>query len=213
MEQDFEQYLFEKYPTLFYEKDEKPYCPCGVSCPKGWEDIVDNLCAAMVNYSKNYRFVKTTDKFILLKWWVSCKIKNRLDRIARRLDPLDYGAKRFLTQKEIEAQKAAHPNKVKWQKKLYSWKRKFDVEEACVKEYNACPKIAQIKQKFSLRCYVDNATPEVYGMIDLAEQIASKTCEETGRKGFPCTSKGGWHRTLCVDKAVEFGYKILQENV
>lgn len=212
MERDFEQYLFEKYPTLFYEKDGKPYCECGVSCPEGWQDIVDNLCGAMVNYSKGYRFVKNPKKFIRLKWWIVCKIRKVLNEVARKLNPVKFNGKKSLTQQEVQEQKDAHPKRVAWQKRIYKWAKFFDVGYAYVKEMNVCPKIAQIKQKFSLRCYVDNATPEIYGMIELAEYIASKTCEETGTKGFLCSSKGRWYRTLCVDKADEFGYKILQEK-
>ena len=212
---DFEDYLFSKYPDLFETDEEGKLLPqsqrCWNSCPKGWEKIVDNLCAAMVSYSKGYRFVKTTNKFVLFKWWIGCKIKNRLGKIAKMLDPLDYGARGFLTQKEVETQKAKHPNKVKWQKRIYSWRRKFNVDEAYVKEYNTCPKIVQIKQKISLCCYVDNATPEVYGMIYLAEKIASVTCEETGQKGSLCF-RGGWYRTLCEEKRTSLGYRLLEKK-
>lgn len=57
IEEDFEQYLFKKYPSLFYTGEDGELLSetqrCGSDCPKGWEPIVDNLCGAIVDYTKN----------------------------------------------------------------------------------------------------------------------------------------------------------------
>lgn len=209
---NFEEKMMKKYPTLFYEKDGQLYCPCGVACPVGWEDIVDSLFGAMVDYSNGYRYVNNPNKFIRLKSWFGRKIQKILSKLAKMADPLDYGKKGFLTQQEVKSQKEAHPTRVKWQKRFYSWRGFFDVEDDFLKQMNLCPKIEQVKQKISLRVYVSNASPEVYGMISLAEYICSKTCEVSGKNGALCL-KNGWYSTLSVDKAEQLGYKPIQQNV
>lgn len=48
---NFEKYLMEKYPKLFYSKENgELQCPCGVWVPSGWEKIVDHLCGSIYSY-------------------------------------------------------------------------------------------------------------------------------------------------------------------
>lgn len=54
-EQNFEEYLMEKYPALFYSNDKGEIQPadCGIGCPKGWRKIVDALCESINRYVDN----------------------------------------------------------------------------------------------------------------------------------------------------------------
>lgn len=65
-------------------------------------------------------------------------------------------------------------------------------------KYSGCriPVAEQVKEKFGgLRFYVDQASPEVYGIIDKFESYSYKVCEVCGDPGTP--RPGGWTRTLC----------------
>lgn len=54
----------------------------------------------------------------------------------------------------------------------------------------------QVKEKFGgLRFYVNGADDEVRGMIDMAESMSYRLCEDCGTKG--TLRKGGWYRTMC----------------
>ena len=55
---------------------------------------------------------------------------------------------------------------------------------------------AQVKEKFGgLRFYVDGADDEVRGMIEMAEGMSYKICEDCGNRG--SIRKTDWHRTMC----------------
>ena len=50
---NFEQHLMQKYPDLFYKnKSGELECPCGAWVPPGWEKTVDDLCGAIIQYTK-----------------------------------------------------------------------------------------------------------------------------------------------------------------
>lgn len=54
----------------------------------------------------------------------------------------------------------------------------------------------QVKEKFGgLRFYIGSGSPEIYGMIRMAEAMSFRTCEDCGNPGQ--TRPGGWIRTLC----------------
>lgn len=54
----------------------------------------------------------------------------------------------------------------------------------------------QVKEKFGgLRFYVDGADDYVRGVIEMAESMSYRTCEDCGDKA--CKRPGGWIRTLC----------------
>lgn len=83
-------------------------------------------------------------------------------------------------------------------------KYKERLEEA-VKEV---PRLEQVKEKFgTLRVYVDNFTPYVDGIIDMAEAMSEVTCEQCGKPGKTYTI--GWHKTLCLDHARERYGKVV----
>ena len=58
--------------------------------------------------------------------------------------------------------------------------------------------IAQIKEKFGgLRFYCHGADDYSYGMIDFAEKISTRICEECGNPGRLMTTHTGWLYTAC----------------
>ena len=62
----------------------------------------------------------------------------------------------------------------------------------------------QIKEKFAgLRFYSYGGDEKIAGMIEMAEAMSYRTCEECGSPGKK--TKGGWIRTLCKRHAHEQG--------
>ena len=59
--------------------------------------------------------------------------------------------------------------------------------------------VQQVKEKFrGLRFYIDGGDDRVMGMIALAEELSTTTCEVTGNPGVLCR-RGGWFKTLSED--------------
>ena len=81
----------------------------------------------------------------------------------------------------------------------------FGSEEEPPNNYWACfcdgyrsshPKASQVKEKFGgLRFYMTCGTDEIFNLIDEAEELSYKTCEECGKPGEEKDT--GWIRTLC----------------
>ena len=59
-------------------------------------------------------------------------------------------------------------------------------------------KITQVKEKFGgLRFYCEGADDNIYGMIDMAEAMSIRICEECGNPGKLVKSNTGWLYTAC----------------
>lgn len=84
-------------------------------------------------------------------------------------------------------------------------------EKKVEKERSLVPVAAQVKEKFGgLRFYVEEGTQEHYAIIDFAENISYKLCEECGNKGKLYTL--GWHKTLCPDHALkQYGQEAMDK--
>lgn len=67
-------------------------------------------------------------------------------------------------------------------------------------------KINQIKEKFGgLRFYTQGGDEYIEGAIDMAEELAARTCEETGKPGQLYRKPSGWLVTLCAEEAEKIG--------
>lgn len=67
-------------------------------------------------------------------------------------------------------------------------------------------KILQIKEKFGgLRFYYKGGDKYIAGLVDMAEELAAKTCEVTGKPGRLCRKPSGWLVTLCPEEAEKIG--------
>jgi hypothetical protein len=179
---NFEQQLMQKYPDLFYKKEDGTLeCPCGAWVPRGWESIVDELCGSITNYTKGTYRSKceiTSKKYY---FWNSIVVF------------LNYGHRRFLK---------LFPRYNKWEynKSFFSVLNKFRSRThkhvKYLKDYPPAVKIDQIKEKFGeLRFYYSGGDEQVAGMVRFAEYLCSKTCEVSGEKGQLCI-RGNWYKTL-----------------
>lgn len=216
-EENFENYLMGKYPNLF-PKDENgdPKSPdCGVSCPTGWRDLVDNLLAAIDSYVANNEKYKQTNKIRHEIWsWIfhKSKICRALDHISKSIDPVDWSDRRFLPSSEVDIIRNSKPFQT------WIWKKVVGLKSSIYPKYKwkktPIPKVTilQSKEKFAnLRLYYDGGDDVVAGMVRLAEELSSKTCEITGEKGVLC-KRGGLYKTLSEDKAKEHEYEIYTEK-
>lgn len=62
--------------------------------------------------------------------------------------------------------------------------------------------VSQIKEKFGeLRFYYDGGDDHINGLVIMAEEWASRTCEECGKPG--TARRDGWIKTLCDEHAAE----------
>lgn len=60
--------------------------------------------------------------------------------------------------------------------------------------------ITQVKEKFGgLRFYCEGADDNIYGMIDMAEAMSIRICEECGKPGKLVKSNTGWLHTACEE--------------
>lgn len=186
-EQKFEQTLMDKYPELFEKNEDGSLKPssCGIGCPEEWREIVDNLCGAIVEYTKTATTVeKTKNKTLLFKYFLYSNLWYPIHRIIRYIiDPYrehrPKGQKIWLicpgVQKRVE------------QTRRYTWQKKLDLftyGKLLPNIYESkpkCPKviIGQVKSKFhELRFYADGTDKNVQGMIDFAEYL----CKQASKK-------------------------------
>jgi hypothetical protein len=180
--ENFEEYLMEKYPDLFYKKEDGSLeCPCGAWVPEGWETIIDELCGVITSYTKEcYQIESVITNKIYYLWHNIGKF-------------LDWSHQRFI-------KLFPKLNKAEYNKPFYTFVEKF-LQRAykCVKYNKVYPpavKIDQVKSKFGgLRFYYSGGDKKVDGMVTFASYLCSKTCEVSGEKGELC-SNGGWYKTL-----------------
>jgi hypothetical protein len=189
LEETFEEYLMSKYPELFPQDGQGNPLPssCGVGGQEDWRDIIDNLCGAIVQYTKtSFKSEKTPNKLIRLWYFLWTKlwkpIHNKLYTI---LNPYNKYAPKdskgsWLIRKDVQ-KKVEASRKEKIRKKLFHLTYYVLCPENPFVSKPSCPKvtIAQIKSKFGgLRFYVDGADDAVHGMIRFAEYL----CEQESQK-------------------------------
>ncbi len=72
-------------------------------------------------------------------------------------------------------------------------------------------KLIQVKEKFgTLRIYANKSDEELNRLINIAENLSSKTCESCGKDGR--IRSGGWIRTLCDEHHVESKVKDIKKT-
>ena len=193
--EDFEQYLINKYPDLFYDGKNGKECPCGAWVPEGWKTIIDELCGAITSYTKGQyqsKRVITSKKYYL---WNAC-----------------FKVPTWFHTKFIKW----FPKYNKWElnKPFYNFVEKFRTQShkyvAFNKVYTPAVKIDQIKSKFSeLRFYYSGGDKKIDGMVTFAGYLCSKTCENTGELGVKCI-RGGCYATLSPQEAERLGFSTIK---
>jgi hypothetical protein len=192
LEETFEEYLMSKYPELFPKDEQGNTLPssCGVGGQEEWKDIIDNLCGAIVQYTKtSFKSEKNPDKLIRLWYFLWDKlwrpIHNKLYIILnpyKKYAPKDSKGGWIIhkdVQKKVEASR-----KEKIRKKLFHLTYYVLCPKNPFVSKPSCPKvtIAQIKSKFGgLRFYVDGADDAVHGMIQFAEYLCEKESQKKNK--------------------------------
>jgi len=195
---NFEARMFAKYPAFFPQDEDGNLLPqmerCWNDCPKGWEQLVDDLFGCIDGYIKNTTKTKINPKKKVKAWVyrnVWSKIHAQLDRV-------------FNPYKVVNYNTALSPEQKAKRDKLFSMKvrrfmskvRAWFIHEMYTYNNPEQVKIGQYKEKFgTLRIYVDYADETVDGMIRFAEYLSSKTCQDTGKRG-SLRKLGGWYTTL-----------------
>lgn len=204
----FEEMIMEKYPQLFNVVDGKVMpASCGISCPPGWHNLVDILCSTIVSHTKGKDCIPTKNVWTLFKYALYKKLWIRIhNTIHPFVDPWKHCKGRALTRTQSQVIEATR--KYKLHRILSNITRKLMPNRF---NFVARPeiKIAQIKEKFGgLRFYYDGGDARVAGMVDLAENLSMKICQETGESG-ETRVKNGWWATLSERRAKELQYNEL----
>lgn len=191
--ENFNQYLMDKYPDLFYKNESGELeCPCGAWVPTGWEKIIDDLCGAIIQYTKCTQWSSGEVINNAYYFWKACA------------SFIDWCHKRFLK---------VFPKLNKWEynKPVFYLVERFRQRYyKCVKYnwvYPPAVKIDQIKEKFGeLRFYFSGGDEQVAGMVRMAEYLCKQTCEVTGKFGVLCAC-GSWYKTLSPELLKESIYE------
>jgi hypothetical protein len=185
-EDDFENMLMEKYPSLFQKNQDgtTAYAECGIGCPKAWQDIVDGLCGCIVNY-QTYRYVSLLNPNKKIIIFLSNKIfKPIWTKIYHELfdlldpykdyRPVDKGDWWIIPQNVSVAVKNTRKYKLRdWLQNLYY--NRLRIKNKYIKKEIPEVKIAQVKTKFGgLRFYIDGGDEQIYGMIQFAEYLCKQ---------------------------------------
>jgi len=65
------------------------------------------------------------------------------------------------------------------------------------------PMVSQVKEKFgTLRFYIHHSTEEIQELINQAEQVSAKVCEQCGKPG-TLKRDHGWFITICLQCEVK----------
>jgi len=212
-EKSFEEYLMEKYPSLFDKDADGKLLPpdCGISCPPGWYKLVDRLCQSIVfRVENNHVYTPRTFFALPLRLWIWNTIVYPI-RVCNDPKAKALKNKRFITVAESKGIEADHPWRTYIVKKIFSRIETFLVPR---NKYKLSPipevKIGQIKEKFgTLRFYYDGGDSVIQGMVSFAEAMSDSICEMTGEAGSLCKRGAGmpWYKTLSEEKAKELEYK------
>jgi hypothetical protein len=183
--------LIKKYPKIFRDVNKSPQetCMCwGFECGDGWFKILDNLCAAIQERVDNPQAVLRNGAIVrTLKSMYSKTVWNWI------VYPIGTFC---LTRnnKEYEGRR--------W--KFWNWVQHHLLSYPQYKEPPFDPYrqvIAhQVKEKFGgLRFYYGgNGDPYIDGLVRMAENVASYTCEQCGSTDKTVDrNSGGWIITLC----------------
>lgn len=188
-DQDFELYLFSKYPDLFPTDDAGELLPqfsrCWNDCPPGWMNIVEDLFACITAYQKcTTRYIPNPKR----------KIRNLISKFYNRIV-----SRAFFTHKLSKMGRAFY------YKFIYSKDLSIVAKPPGVI-------IEQFKEKFgTLRVYA-SGDDIVQGMIDYATYISSKTCQNTGKRGHTRVTPSRWYVTLSDAEYKRIYNKPKQKN-
>ena len=184
MKKELDEMLCEKYPKIFGDRNKsmKETCMCwGFEHGDGWFNIINAMCSSIQHHIDWSR----TNRNDALRF-------NRALRCALTKQDKTSLIKFFTYGKNDPG----------------SWAIKSAEAAIASAEYRevpaACPQVVaeQVKEKFgTLRFYYRGGDEYVRGVVDMAENMSSITCEACGNPG-ECID-GGWIRTLCEEHVMK----------
>jgi hypothetical protein len=210
--EDFSSYLIKMYPELFpKDKDGNPRSPdCGIWCPVGWEDLVEDLCKAINTYCcLQLIYTEKRKPLRLAKEWFYKNIFSKIyDPLHKKYNPYN---KPEYKQPLLTVSARAVLNE--------KYKREFAIVEKLQKvrkifypyyKWHTDPvtpvTIDQIKEKFGqLRFYYEGGDTKIAGMVSFAEYLSSTICQNTGNRATLC-KRGSWYATLSPEEAAKKGF-------
>jgi len=193
-EENFESILMNKYPDLFYKKEDGTLtCPCRAWVPEGWRAIVYELCGSIDNY------IKCTSTFKL-------RVLSPKYYFWNFLRAATQGLHHFII-KKVCKKLNKHTFNQPWFKLNHKLNRLAGKYASYDRIHPPAVKIDQIKEKFGgLRFYYSGGDKEVAGMVNFAEYLCNKTCEVSGERG-ELHIRGSWLKTLSPKVAESDIYK------
>lgn len=199
--------LKEKYSELFFRNDKTTLRLGCFECESGWYNIIDSLCESIVNECEYYNNRKQAFWYPLVlstynkinSYLYKFQIENKDYRINKL--PMYYQPKYIAYLSKLLS---------KLLNKLYKLSRKKYENKEIVYPYFVC-----IKEKFGeMRVWLEwesgkkvdkELIYKISGMIDLAEKISIRTCENTGDAG-SVYNRNHWYKTLSPKEAERLGY-------
>lgn len=175
MRKELDEALCAKYPEIFRDRHGDPRQTAmvfGLDCGDGWYNIINALCAVIVNHLRNNRSQsETVAKFTKQR-------EMALNGDWSFLSNSPWLAKDDNLEKEKQRMLAPLPD----------WMQRFEEVPEVV--------AVQVKEKFgTLRFYTNGGDEYIYGAISMAEALSAATCETCGAPG---KLRGiGWLYTAC----------------
>jgi hypothetical protein len=194
MNRHLDEYLCKKYPKIFLDRhkpmNETAMC-WGFECGNGWFFLIDQLCASIQNHIDNPQYIEPKTLIVKFKKLWNKTVWNWV------LYPI---GRRF-----ILGEKATDSQWKKWNKFQDRWNIQWD----CIPGPQI-PQVvaAQVKEKFGgLRFYVSGGDVHTSAMINFAESLSYKICEDCGRTDELVAIGGkGWIKTTCPRHAKDKEY-------
>jgi len=225
MKKELQEELYKNYPKIFKNSKKSMQESCmfwGIECDSGWYNILDQLCYAMSNtYSTGIRLDRKTAQRIGVEastyknvnptWWWPGDKRPRLVVNGKSVAkpgyrpqlkeiftyPFVYGVKKlayllrptetFYSLKVNPPQVVADQVKEKFGTLRFYYHLEFDPTfQELAYGKNPNPEARKVADRY--QAYFD-------GMVNMAENMSARTCEETGLPGEMHVS-GGWYRTL-----------------
>lgn len=99
-----------------------------------------------------------------------------------------------------------------WLKNSITPEKLDEINKEIEEEIQKVPVAVQVKEKYgTLRFYINGGTDAQHALISMAERMSEHTCEVCGDTNAR-TWHEGWHKTLCMEHAIEnYGDVVVEE--
>jgi hypothetical protein len=164
--EDWCERMVQKYPNVLWEPDAVDIS----GLPDGWQNTVEDLLRTIDTYTSTPRFVCDNSYAFKFKKTYNSVMRKTF----RKIKPYLGSRISFITHKLI-------------------FPSCLSVNKHYVEKTPNAVTIFQIKEKFaSLRVYYSGGDDNVKGMVTMAENICSITCQSSGSRGGVYTNIAGW---------------------